>query len=172
MHFNNAYKNIRYYVYIGEKEREESCTLISQEETWDIYTTIVIIPICEGTRSMACNNRNYKLNTSGANCCSVCCFRLWEEKIGLSKLPQSVQNFHLLFKYLSQRLFRGVILVDLVTLVVPDGHITILHFHLEQNVVLTEGAAICLAASTLPGDSLEAEDICTTNTHQQTKCFI
>ncbi len=63
--------------------------------------------------------------------------------------------------------------MDLVTLVMPDGHINISHFHLEQNVVLTEGAAICLAASTLPGDSLEAEDkhICTSNTPQQSVLF-
>lgn len=64
----------------------------------------------------------------------------------------------------------AAILVGLVTPVVSDHHINISHFHLEHNIVLTEGAAVCLAACSLPGDSLGAEDkhICAANTPQQT----
>lgn len=57
-------------------------------------------------------------------------------------------------------------MTDSVTLAVPDGRINILHIHLEQILALTKGASIWLAASTLPGDSLGAEDkhVCTANT--------
>lgn len=70
------------------------------------------------------------LNSTGADCYSVCCFylRLCVERTSSNKIPQS-RNFHLLSK--SQRLSRGAILVDLVAL-------DIWHFHLV--VVLKEEA--------------------------------
>lgn len=76
-----------------------------------------------------------------------------------TKHPPAIQT------YFPEDCFCGAILVDLVKLVVSDGHINISHFNLGQNVVLTEGASICLAASILPGDSLGAEDkhICRAN---------
>lgn len=150
----------RYWAQCRHKKKmyEKSYTLIPREQTWHIYTKMVIIAICSGNATTAWN-RNHKFR---GNRYSVGCFwhRLWEGKIGLSK----VQNIHL--QYFSQRLFSSAIATDSVTLAVPDGHINILHIHLEQILALTKGASICLAASTLPGDSLGAEDkhICTANT--------
>lgn len=72
-------------------------------------------------------------------------------------------NIYLL--YSSQRLFSRTIVADSETPVVPDGHINILHIHLEQIIALTKEASICLAASPPPGDSLGAQDkhICAAN---------
>lgn len=124
-----------------------SCTLISQEEPEIfIMRTTTTAP-----------NRNQELK-GGGNCCSVGCFRL----------EQSIQNVHLAH-------YPSICLKDcyvmlfwwyLVTLVVSDRHINISHFHLEQNIGSREAASICLPASTLPWDSLGAEDkhICTANT--------
>lgn len=44
-------------------------------------------------------------------------------------------------------------ILDAADLVVPDGHINILHIQLEQIIALTERALICPKASTLPADS-------------------
>lgn len=63
------------------------------------------------------------------------------------------RSFAILQAFLLKRLLRSDISVDAAELVVPDGHINILHIHLEQIIALTEPASIWPRASTLPGDS-------------------
>lgn len=70
-----------------------------------------------------------------------------------SQSHRTNRSFAILQAFLLKRLFRSDISVDDAELVVPDGHINILHIHLEQIIALTEPASIWPRASTLPGDS-------------------